>query len=245
MTDVDELLRGLEFSGYQRLVLPSGRVIPGRNLSALADLVFPETLEGKTVLDVGCYYGYFLHQAVERGAVRAVGLEPDARRFHVARTLAPLWNGRIEVRQTTIEELAPGETFDYVLFLRVLHHVADPIRAMQAVADHSRGVAVVMFREPQNLQFTSEAMRGTARSGLKARLKARLHSSLLGWLGRDLALIGVGATASARGYYFNRKALRNAFLIHQRLFENIAFRPTEKPGLTVALCTTLEDRIRR
>jgi len=236
MPDVDQLLRGLEFSGYQRLVLPSGQVIPGRDLSPLADLVFPETLEGKTVLDIGCYYGYFLHNAVERGALRAVGLEPDARRFHVASTLAPLWKGRIEVRQKTIVELEPGETFDYVLFLRVLHHVADPIHAMKIVADHCRGVAMVMFREPQNIQFAAEALRGSSRPAMTARLKARLQSSALGLLGRNLGIIGVGSAASDRGFYFNQKAFLNTFLIHQPLFKDITFRPTHKPGLTLAVC---------
>jgi SAM-dependent methyltransferase len=242
MGEVDDLLRDVELSGYQRIVLPSGRVLPGRDLSPLADLIFPESLEGKTVLDVGCYYGYFLHNAVERGAVRAVGLEPDPRRFHVASTLAPLWKGRIEVRQKTVEELEPGETFDFVLFLRVLHHVADPIHAMKIVASHCRGTALVMFREPQNIQFAAEALRGSSRRAMTARVKARLQSSALGFLGRDLGIIGVGRAASERGFYFNQKAFRYTFLIHQPLFKDIAFRPTDKPGLTLAVCSSFENR---
>jgi 2-polyprenyl-3-methyl-5-hydroxy-6-metoxy-1,4-benzoquinol methylase len=242
MGEVDDLLRDVELSGYQRIVLPSGRVLPGRDLSHLADLIFPASLEGKTVLDVGCYYGYFLHNAVERGARKAVGLEPDARRFQVASTLAPLWKGKVEVRRQRIEELETREKFDYVLFLRVLHHVADPIHAMTMVAEHCRGLAMVMFREPHDIQFAAEILRGVPRRAVAARLKARLQSFAIRMLSRDLGIIGIGATASERGYYFNQKGFRNAFLVHRPLFKNIAFRPTHKPSLTLAVCSSFEDR---
>src|SRR4051812_5301551 len=66
-----------ELSGYQRLVLPGGQVVPGVDRSDVADRVFPADLTGRSVLDVGCYYGYFLHEAARRGARRAVGVEPD------------------------------------------------------------------------------------------------------------------------------------------------------------------------
>ena len=243
MSDLDELLRDIKPSGYQRIVLPNGDVIPGRDLSPVANLFFPESLEGKTVLDVGCYYGYFLQNAVERGAARAVGLEPDPERFRIASAVAPLWKGKIEIWQQTIEQLQTDETFDYVLFLRVLHHVPDPIEAMTSLAKRCRGSMIVMFREPENYQFVTERFRREgSRPGLTQRLKARLRSRLLQYLGRDTGLVGVGSTALARTYYFNRLAFRHTFVVHRPLFRDVVFRPGHKPGLTLAVCDCGESR---
>ena len=235
--ELEQLLRDIEPSGYQRIVLPTGYVIPGNDLRPLANLVFPERLDGKTVMDVGCYYGYFLHNAVERGATRAVGLEPDPDRFRIASAIAPLWGNCIEIFPETIEKLTHDEQFDVVICMRVLHHVADPIRLVTALADRCRGTLVMLFREPHNIQFVSERFRGDAsRRTVWARVRARLQMRMLRWLSRDLGIIGVGSAAYHRTYYFNKGAFRSSFLVHNPLFEKISFRPTNMPGLALAVC---------
>ena len=69
--DIDRFIRETKFAGYQQITLPDGRVIPGTDRSPTADLVFPADLTGKSVLDVGCNYGFFLQEAIRRGARRA------------------------------------------------------------------------------------------------------------------------------------------------------------------------------
>src|SRR5687768_14560053 len=98
--EVRHFLATVRFSGYQGVTLPFGLSVPGRDLSAEAAAIFPDDLSGATVLDVGCYYGFFAHEAVRRGAVRVVGIEMDAERARIAHEIARLkgdvveiWNG--------------------------------------------------------------------------------------------------------------------------------------------------------
>ena len=52
-TEVEDFIRNTRFTGYQKITLPSGDVIPGDDRQPLADRIFPEDFEGKTYLDVG------------------------------------------------------------------------------------------------------------------------------------------------------------------------------------------------
>ena len=71
----------------QRVDLPYGLRTPGADRSATCDLVLPESLSGKTVLDVGAANGYFSFEAESRGASRVVGVELKAKRLEHAKLL--------------------------------------------------------------------------------------------------------------------------------------------------------------
>lgn len=242
--DLDRFLRSTTFSGYQRIPLPDGRVIPGTDRSPAADLVYGSDLGGRTVLDVGCYYGFFLHEAIRRGASRAVGIEADPERARIASTLAPLWGGKIEIHQATLEEAPLRERFDVVLLLNVLHHVRDPVAVMRRLASLCRGTVVVEFRQLHDPQFVREcfhpgASAGAARS-LPARLLARslqpVETRLMQWLAGRLPLVGVGPVEYHRSFFFSRAGFRNAFQVHNRLFESVEFRDSLTRGQALAFC---------
>ena len=229
MESIMQFVKETEFTGYQRLELPNGYVIPGQDGRPLADLVFPERLDGKTVLDIGCYYGYFLQNAVDRGAARAVGVEHDPVRVGIANRLAPLWDGRVEVRLADIETAVFDEKFDYVLMLKVLHHLSDPVGVMKKLASLCRGTVIVEFREPWDPQFLYHARTGELeyRSAI-GRLTARLRSWAHRWLTDSIPLIGVGSTPYHRVWYPNRKAFHNLFVAHYPIFKEVQFK--KSPG---------------
>lgn len=239
-SQVDEILQFVktaDFSGYQKLTLPDGTVIPGQDRSVLADLLFPERLDGKTVLDVGCYYGYFLHNAVQRGAARAVGIEADPARYAIASKLAPLWGDKVDVLPGIIESVDLAEQFDYVLFLRVLHHVADPAAVMRRLVSSCRDQLIVEFREPHDPQFIAHARSGRMQSvSALDRISDRVHSRLYRWLTHGLPIIGVGSAAYHRGFYLNRKAFRNMFCVHHQLFTQVTFTDSSEQGSSLAFC---------
>ena len=50
--------------------LPHGLSTKGQDRSNTASLVLPDKLDGQSVVDIGCCYGYFCYEA-RRGGVRA------------------------------------------------------------------------------------------------------------------------------------------------------------------------------
>jgi tRNA (mo5U34)-methyltransferase len=119
-------------------------ITPGRgrldDLKALADALFDEPLPGKTVLDIGCYDGFFSFEARRRGAKRVVATDhyvwKDKRCrqcFDLARRIiAP----DMEAYDLDISELTPESigTFDVVLFSGVLYHLRHPLLTLEHVA---------------------------------------------------------------------------------------------------------------
>ncbi|MFM8331833.1 MAG: class I SAM-dependent methyltransferase [Candidatus Methylumidiphilus sp.] len=87
---------------------------------------------GKSVLDIGCWDGYFSFMAERRGARRVVSLDnPDFRwgGLDGYNFLHSHFRSQAEWRKGSIYDL-PDERFDIVLCYGVLYHVNDPLAAM-------------------------------------------------------------------------------------------------------------------
>jgi 2-polyprenyl-6-hydroxyphenyl methylase/3-demethylubiquinone-9 3-methyltransferase len=82
-------------------------------------------LKGLRLLDVGCGGGLLCEPMARLGAA-VVGIDPSATNIEVARLHAAKAGLDIDYRATTAEALAEaGETFDAVLAMEVVEHVAD------------------------------------------------------------------------------------------------------------------------
>jgi len=249
--DVDRFLRETKLTGYQRITLPTGRVIPGADRSPVADLVYPADLTGKSVLDVGCNYGFFLHDAIRRGAKRAVGIEADSEHYRVASTLATLWNGKIDVYQGLLEDVELNEKFDVILLLNVIHHVKDPLPVIRKLAGLCRGTLVVEFRQPHDAQFVRECFHkqeGWAQGGSRSilqratrRVQNAIETRFLEQITKRLPIIGVGSVEYHRSYFFSQLGFKNMFQVHNRLFKAVEFRPSLTRGQALALCDCTPD----
>jgi len=94
----------------------------------IARVLSPE--RGKTLLDIACGGGYFLREALDRGAL-AVGVDISTEALKIARENAPgaalfCGNG---------ESLPFGDgAFDYAVNLGSLEHFLDPVRAVREMA---------------------------------------------------------------------------------------------------------------
>jgi SAM-dependent methyltransferase len=243
--DVDRFIRETAFAGYQKVTLPDGRVIPGTDRSPTANLVYPADLRGKSVLDVGCNYGFFLHEAIRRGARRAVGIEANPESFRIASSLATLWDGKIDVHQGLLEEVELNEKFDLVIFLNVIHHVTDPIPVIRKLASLCQGTLIVEFRQPHDSQFVQECFHkeklptADPRSVLRRitdRARTTVETRLMELATRRLPLIGVGSVEYHRSYFFSQRGFRNMFQVHNRLFKRVDFRPSVTRSQALAIC---------
>ncbi len=128
----------------------------------------PDALAGLTLLDVGCGAGLACEALARRGAM-VTGLDAASDALAVARTHAAGSDLAITYREGLPEDLPPGETFDAVIALEVIEHVADRDAFLAALA------RVV---KPGGLVFLSTLNR-TPRSFLMAKLGAEYVLRLL------------------------------------------------------------------
>src|SRR4051794_35345488 len=92
-------------------------------------------LAGLRLLDIGCGGG-ILSEPMARLGADVVGLDPSATNIGVARLHAEEGGLAIDYRATTAEDVAAaGETFDTVLAMEVVEHVADMPAFIAASAD--------------------------------------------------------------------------------------------------------------
>ncbi|MDI7864253.1 bifunctional 2-polyprenyl-6-hydroxyphenol methylase/3-demethylubiquinol 3-O-methyltransferase UbiG [Rhizobiaceae bacterium n13] len=85
----------------------------------------PRPLEGLRVLDIGCGGG-LLSEPVARMGATVVGADPSEKNIGIASTHARQSGVSVDYRAVTAEQLAEaGESFDVVLNMEVVEHVAD------------------------------------------------------------------------------------------------------------------------
>lgn len=128
---------------YHRIPLRPGVVTPGINDPAqtLRHLDIPEDCRGLRVLDLGARDGYFSFELERRGAdVLAVDYVPaDQTGFAV---VAEVLGSGVRYLQANVYSLDPAAigTFDVVLFLGLLYHLPDPVRALEIVRSLCDGI---------------------------------------------------------------------------------------------------------
>ena len=90
------------------------------------DLKAARPFEGLRLLDIGCGGG-LLSEPMARLGAEVVGADAAERNIPVARVHAEAQDLPIDYRHTTAEALvAGGESFDVVLAMEIVEHVADP-----------------------------------------------------------------------------------------------------------------------
>jgi tRNA (mo5U34)-methyltransferase len=101
----------------------------------------PTSLEGKSVLDIGCNAGFYAIEMARRGAARVVGIDSDPRYLAQARLAGrALGFDGIEWRRCDVYDVARlGERFDLVIFMGVLYHLRHPLLALDLIREHVAG----------------------------------------------------------------------------------------------------------
>ena len=101
----------------------------------------PESLEGKSVLDIGCNAGFYSIEMKRRGAERVVGIDSDDRYLAQAKLASEVLGfPDIELRKLDVYDVgALGEKFDLVIFMGVLYHLRHPLLALDLIREHVAG----------------------------------------------------------------------------------------------------------
>jgi SAM-dependent methyltransferase len=121
------------------------------SISLQADTVFKHDIRGKSVLDVGAWDGALSFEAERRGASRVVASDyfcwvgggwGKKRTFDLAKRYL---KSNVEEVISDIFDLSPNTvgTFDVVLFLGVLYHLKEPLRALENIAQLTHELLVI------------------------------------------------------------------------------------------------------
>jgi tRNA (mo5U34)-methyltransferase len=132
---------------YHSFRLPDGRILPGANNleveeQRVASFGLPERLDGKSVLDIGPWDGYFTFEMERRGAkVTAI----DYVDLDTFRALQEAFNSTARYLRMDVSELSVERVgmFDIVLCLGVLYHLRYPIEGLEKICAVTSDVCIV------------------------------------------------------------------------------------------------------
>jgi len=220
--EIERLLAEEDFR-YQNIELPYGLSTGGHDRTATARKILPDDLSGKSVLDVGCSFGFFCFEAVKRGASRVVGYDVDPDSIRKARLLADVLGASVEFGLRDIEREPLAERFDHVLCLNLLHHLKNPIGVLDNLIESTREALVLE----------------TAGLGPHDRSKVGV-----GWLAQKLIEklpIMVVSRNGTRGerqiqkFFITASAVENLLIYQRGMFARIRQQPSEHKGRAITI----------
>ncbi len=145
MDSLDELRKRVEaIRWFHSIDLGNGITTAGQDDSSekSKQVCIPNDLDGKSVLDIGAWNGFFSFEAEKKGAERVLATDhfcwsgpgwgtKDG--FDLAREIL---NSKVEDLEISVEDISPETvgTFDVVLFLGVLYHLKDPMHGLEIAA---------------------------------------------------------------------------------------------------------------
>ena len=152
--DLRERVNALRW--YHTIDLGQGLVTRGidNTPERLARVRFPESLSGRSVLDIGAWDGFFSFEAERRHASRVVaadyyawhgvgwGTGQGKAAFQLAREAL---GSRVEDVDLDVMDLSHERvgTFNVVLFLGVLYHLPNPLLALERVASVTEDLLIL------------------------------------------------------------------------------------------------------
>jgi len=219
--DIINFLNETDLKGYQSIDLPFGFKTSGMDRSKSADIIFKHSVENKSVLDIGCKYGYFCHEALVKGASTVTGIEISSANVEIAKKIVELWGRDIEIIEGDFLETNFNEIFDVVLLLNVLHHILSPVSILKKVSKCANELVIVEF--PTILD---------SHTGLSI-IKKVMYNLFF----NSFPLIYLGNQKYHRLWYFSKLAFKNLVINQLSLFKHIEFVGSpRKKGRTIAFC---------
>ncbi len=137
----------LSGSWWHSIDLGNGLVTPGvHSLTELQgiyhSLELPEDLSGKTLLDIGCWDGFYTFETERQGAtVTSIDCWHPSNYFAAHKAL----NSKARFHERSVYEIGNDNlgAFDIVLFMGVLYHLRHPLLALENVCELTRDFALI------------------------------------------------------------------------------------------------------
>ena len=122
---------------------------PEQGFNDLLGTIYPDGLDGRSVLDCACNCGAYLFWAKEAGAGECLGFDvrehwiEQARFLRERRTVAPTDDMRFEVWDLHDLPDKGLQPFDITVFNGIFYHLPDPIAGLRIAADLTRELIIV------------------------------------------------------------------------------------------------------
>jgi len=216
------MLQEHDFS-YQNIALPYGLSTGGDDRSHTAKKIFPDDLTGKSVLDIGAKYGYFCFEALKRGATRVLGIDVDPTAIHKARLLADCLGVEANFELLDIETESIHETFDYVLCLNILHHLRNPLSALEKLTS--------MTRERLVLEVAAIGGHDRKKIGVSFAQQFLLNKAPLIFVSRS----GSAGNKSFQKFFITSSAIEHLLKYHTNRFARVDTVPSEHKNRYISI----------
>ncbi|MGF7158520.1 SAM-dependent methyltransferase [Rhodoligotrophos appendicifer] len=171
-------------------------------------------MKGRSVLDIGCMYGYFCFEAEKRGATRMLGVDIEPLNVENSSLLGQVLGSKAEFRKLDIEAAELGEKFDDIFCLNVLHHMRNPIGVLEKL--------IAATRDRLVLEVASLGEGDRRKLGI-ARLSAA-------FLKRFPIMYVTNAAGKRRGsnelFFFTPAAIKNLLMEHRKMFAKVDVFPS-------------------
>jgi len=120
---------------YQDIELPSGIRLSGYSESAktwdrLSSII---DFKGRSVLDVGCFHGFFSFKAEEASARLIKGIDNDERAWKMAWRIGWLKKSKALFAYGDIDSLTVNQPYDIILVLNMLHYSKNLSQALENI----------------------------------------------------------------------------------------------------------------
>ena len=219
--DIIQFLNETDLGGYQSIDLPFGLKTPGMDRSKTADIIFKYPIKDKTILDIGCKYGYFCHEALLRGAAVVKGIEINDENSKIANKITEFWGRDIEIINGDYLELNNLQNFDITLLLNVIHHIESPVSILNKISNQTKELAIIEF--PSILDDQTKL----------SSFKKMDYNFFL----KKTPLIYLGNKKYHRIWYFSKEAFKNLVIHQLTIFKRVEFLPSpRKSGRYIAFC---------
>lgn len=137
----------LSGSWWHSIDLGNGQVTPGvHSLTELQGLYhsleLPEDLTGRSLLDIGCWDGFYSFETERHGA-RVTSVDCwRPRNFFAAREML---NSKAEFHELNVYDIGKDKigSFEIVLFMGVLYHLRHPLLALERVCEVTKDFAII------------------------------------------------------------------------------------------------------
>lgn len=143
---------------YHRIELPHGVTTPGWAPLSTESYDIPENMDGKRVLDVGSWDGYWAFEALKRGAAEVVAIDDFSDHlggdgvertawdtFDLCREAFGYTDAVCKRLDMTIYDLSPEElgSFDVIFFFGTLYHLRHPLLALDKLSAVCHGTIFI------------------------------------------------------------------------------------------------------
>lgn len=135
------------YSGEKNAVLRLWDKLTRQNIHNRVEFTFNalSSLNGKTILDVGCGSGRYCVELAAQGAKEIVGIDVSLKMVELARQLAEQENAAQQCRFFQMDVMDLRGTFDDTIALGFFDYVAQPEKVLSHLSSLTRGKIVASF----------------------------------------------------------------------------------------------------